>query len=120
MGGSEHKVFGFINKRAFFLRIGAPQHEHKMLALVREGAYYRIGELFPAFMLMASGCALTDGKGRIQEQHALARHSSKLPEAGGSTPKSFLSSLKMFWREGGGVTPSGTEKESPCAWPRPW
>ena len=32
---------------------------------------------------------------------------------GGLTAKSLSISLKIFTRDGGGVTPSGTEKESP-------
>lgn len=33
---------------------------------------------------------------------------------------SFANSLKMFFNEGGWVTPGGTEKLKPCAWPCPW
>ena len=46
---------------------------------------------------------------------------SKLPffVFGGLTAKSLSISLKIFTNDGGGVTPFGTEKESPCACPRP-
>ncbi len=42
------------------------------------------------------------------------------PEGVGVIPKSFLISLKMFWREGGRFTPSLTAKERPLAWLGPW
>lgn len=42
-------------------------------------------------------------------------HLVKSPEGMGSIFKSFLISLKMFWREGGRDTPLFTAKERPLA-----
>ena len=42
------------------------------------------------------------------------------PVAGVGRPRSVPSSAKMLRSDGGGVTPAGTENESPIAWPGPW
>ena len=47
-------------------------------------------------------------------------HGVRSPVGGGGRPRSDSSSAKMFRSDGGGVTPAGTEKQSPIACPRPW
>ena len=47
-------------------------------------------------------------------------HGVRSPDEGRGSPRSVSSSLWMFWSEGGGGTPGGTEKQRPIACPAPW
>lgn len=47
-------------------------------------------------------------------------HLSRFPCNGTECPRSSLSSLKMLTRLEGILTPPGTEKARPMAWPCPW
>jgi hypothetical protein len=44
-------------------------------------------------------------------------HAVRQPWLGMGHPRSFFNSLKMFFSEGGGLTPGFTEKHKPWAWP---
>ena len=65
MGGGEHEVLTSVDKRTFALRITAPKHEDKVFALLAQGSDSSIGELFPAFVLVASSSMCFHREGGI-------------------------------------------------------
>lgn len=73
VGGLENEVFMSVDKRAFALRIAAPEHEDEVLPPGVERLDSGIGQFFPTFVLMAPGAMRFHGQGGVEEKNTLLR-----------------------------------------------
>jgi hypothetical protein len=72
MHGFQHQVIISVDKRTFFLRIGAPQYINYILSC-GQCPDYGISEFFPSFARVRSGLICAHCQNTVQEQHAAIR-----------------------------------------------
>lgn len=58
-------MFLTIDEDTLLLGVGTPEKKNKVFALVRKSFYNRVGEAFPAFILMRSGLIGADSEGGV-------------------------------------------------------
>src|SRR6266508_6240720 len=74
----QHQVLPGVDKRALFLRVAPPEHEHQALALAVEHFDNGVRELLPTLVLMASSSPGFHGERCIEQEDALLRPVSKM------------------------------------------
>lgn len=78
MDGLEHKMAAGVNQRRLATGISAPENEHQMVAVGRQGTYGGIGELLPSVALMACSLMRPDGQRGVEQKHALLSPSGEV------------------------------------------
>ena len=73
MRRSQHQMTAAVDKRAFLLRMAAPQHKDQMLAFLIQLSDDFIGKRLPAKSRMRMRHTGADSQHRVQQQHALFR-----------------------------------------------
>ena len=73
MRRGQHQMTVAVDKRAFLLRMAAPQHKDQMLALLIQLSDDFIGKRLPTEGRMGMRRTGTDSQHRVQQQHALFR-----------------------------------------------
>ena len=71
VGGAEHAVTRGVDDGTLLLRIGSPEDEYEVVALLAEDADDSIGEHLPAAALMRTRIVGLHGERGVEEQHAL-------------------------------------------------
>ena len=90
-----------VNFGTFFLCFAAPQHKHKMLSVLIELIYHRIGKLLPAFPAMRGRLSITHGQTAVQKQNTSLRPIFKIAMRWRRNAKigvQFFENILQRWR----------------------
>jgi len=120
MSRGENMMFRRIDQVSFCYGKISPQNKDQSFPLLWKPCDHCIGKGFPPFILVRPGLVCPHGESGIQQQYTLVGPFVRFPCLGAGIPRSVSISLNMLTNEGGGLIPSGTEKQRPWAWPDPW
>lgn len=72
MGSLQNQMSPAVDHFTFFVGIGAPKHEYKVVPAGIEFRNGPVGKGFPALTLVRAGSALLHGKHAVEQEHSLA------------------------------------------------
>lgn len=60
-----------VNRAAFLLRVGSPEHEDNAIQVLVQPGHHHICELLPALLLVGGGLVSSHREDSIEQEHAL-------------------------------------------------